>query len=419
MYATPRDTFTHAKLIRRNLFTAARNPDTNGLCMCCGQPENQIHLVKCDILQRIFWTPIKKFMVDVGFTLPTLGDEDLCALVTFRITDSTVMNKEQAGVTVIAWRCLYAEMVRARVEKVPFRPQRALKRTLTLLRSRITAYGHGWKEWSNTHLYTSSTCVVPPEIQEGLHLIRIGATGDYVIHSELDLMIACVSAQGPGLAFSSAPGDRAPPIVDVPKREHVETDLELEEWLMRWRDLSGDAVTQNDVDSGRARHAECNLSAARNLLRDETLERRYLRERQLGALDSDGRVDPDDPLGTRYPDWSRIMNERKGDGEYVVTVIYSRLTDVELLLHFDRGVVYTPSPPHVICIHKHDRFPEFRVFDNDSRERARGGHKVWKPSNFPSNSMWTGVTKTLGDKLALEGGVIVGDDEGTFVSLSS
>jgi hypothetical protein len=45
MYSSPRDKLTMAKLLRRNLFTASRNPDTDGSCLLCSEHESQLHLV--------------------------------------------------------------------------------------------------------------------------------------------------------------------------------------------------------------------------------------------------------------------------------------------------------------------------------------------------------------------------------------
>ena len=74
-YLSPRDTFAHAKLLRRNLFTAARDPESDGKCMCCGALENQIHLANCLHIRKYFWRPILMLTGELGYGFPIIWDE--------------------------------------------------------------------------------------------------------------------------------------------------------------------------------------------------------------------------------------------------------------------------------------------------------------------------------------------------------
>ena len=52
-----------------------------------------------------------------------------------------IVCKEGAAILAIAWRCLYAEITRARVEDTALDLNKALRRTRALLISRVKAYG--------------------------------------------------------------------------------------------------------------------------------------------------------------------------------------------------------------------------------------------------------------------------------------
>ena len=62
-------------------------------------------------------------------------------LITYRLTKDKVVNKEQASIIDMAWRCLYAEIVRARVDGVGIRLQSARLRCIKMLQSKAEAYG--------------------------------------------------------------------------------------------------------------------------------------------------------------------------------------------------------------------------------------------------------------------------------------
>ena len=49
-FCTPRDTVTWLKLQHRNLYTASRDPESNGQCAAYSALENQIHLAACPII---------------------------------------------------------------------------------------------------------------------------------------------------------------------------------------------------------------------------------------------------------------------------------------------------------------------------------------------------------------------------------
>ena len=88
--------------------------DEDNTCRCCPARENIVHLVRCG-----------NILIEIGCTVPT----DYKELETFwlvgRLTDKKAVTPEQSGMMFIAWRCLYADIVRSRVDKVPISMLRA------------------------------------------------------------------------------------------------------------------------------------------------------------------------------------------------------------------------------------------------------------------------------------------------------
>jgi hypothetical protein len=134
--------------------------------------------------------------------------------ITFRLTEKTVVGRDYADLIFIAWRCLYAELVHARVEKKPVFLLRAVQRTLTLFKSRLKAYGESWERWYDTRMHTSQSNIVPPHIMDGL--VYIGFEYDLSllchVHSALDEMLTLLAAvrQGSSVAPWSSPHTARP-----------------------------------------------------------------------------------------------------------------------------------------------------------------------------------------------------------------
>ena len=146
-YSSPRDRLTMMKLMRRNLFTAQRNPDTDGVCLLCSQQESQLHLVECDLMFQQYWEPLVRLMRQLGFTVPLFRAEINAMLITFRVTDTTVVGREQASIIEMGWRCLYAALVRTRVDGTPLTLKHAVLRCMRMVHSRVTGYGRKWELW--------------------------------------------------------------------------------------------------------------------------------------------------------------------------------------------------------------------------------------------------------------------------------
>ena len=82
---------------------------------CAVAQENQLHLCECPVafVDRDFWRPILKVISDMGYPVPA----DVTAyLAVGRVTDDKCVGPQESEILFIAWRCLYAATVHARVE---------------------------------------------------------------------------------------------------------------------------------------------------------------------------------------------------------------------------------------------------------------------------------------------------------------
>ena len=89
------------------------------------------------------------------------------------------------GIVLLAWRCLYAEVVSADEEGRQCNPAMALRRTLTMLRTRLVAYGRRWMRWSAGNRLTSRKWMVPTQHRKK-KLFECDESGDYSLHPKID-----------------------------------------------------------------------------------------------------------------------------------------------------------------------------------------------------------------------------------------
>ena len=59
------------------------------------------------------------------------------------------VSREGVGVVFLAWRCLYAEVVRGRIEDKRLRLSAAYARLVSMIIGRVRAYGYKWRRWYN------------------------------------------------------------------------------------------------------------------------------------------------------------------------------------------------------------------------------------------------------------------------------
>ena len=158
-----------------------------------------------------------QLMDDLGLPTPVETERDSFVLLgVYQETgkDPTVVRPEQSGLMFIAWRCLYAEVVRSRVDERPLDLTAAYKRTMQVTITRLKAYGEKWKMWSQKNRHTSLKSAIPLDKQER-KVITQDILGDYTINprflAEFDRVRQEITARAPRHAPRRAPRPRVPP----------------------------------------------------------------------------------------------------------------------------------------------------------------------------------------------------------------
>ena len=98
--------------------------------------------------------------------------------------DNKIVCKEGAAIIAIGWRCLYAEITRARIEGTEIKINQALRRTFAMLISRVKAYGEKWKLWYNKQRRQTNARIIDEKYRQ-LVLITQDEEGRYSIADEL------------------------------------------------------------------------------------------------------------------------------------------------------------------------------------------------------------------------------------------
>ena len=145
-FTTPRDQATWLKLIHRNLFVANRDPDAvDQTCKArdCGHDESMLHLARCTIITRDYWTRIENLLKQLD--IPEGNGPRFW--ITGERQDGQYADREGAGVIFLAWRCLYAETIQARTKNVHLNLKRTYTRLILMIISRLKAQGLKWYRW--------------------------------------------------------------------------------------------------------------------------------------------------------------------------------------------------------------------------------------------------------------------------------
>ena len=145
--------------------------------------------------------------------------------------------------------------------------------------------------------------------------------------------------------------------------------------------MAGDARTARLAQRMPAgTYAECNLAAARNVLRNPHITREFMASHQRG-----GSVTGD----TRFPDWQRILTAEAREGETVVMFSPIDLPSTDLLLQARKLVFATFRPTHVTAHIREGA--AFRTYDNDSEARRKGTYYLVSHSHFAAPGEATAV----------------------------
>ena len=149
--------------------------------------ESQQHLLQCQTIRAEYWEEIKDYIENFGLRAENTEDFWLGGCISGKVT-----NKETAGIRAIAWRTLYAEVVKARIEDKRLRLKRAFFNFTRLMLSRVKAHGAKWRRWyMNQRMRRESRKKYFPAAQHGDNaLIEIDEEATYRIHPDMqDMMI--------------------------------------------------------------------------------------------------------------------------------------------------------------------------------------------------------------------------------------
>jgi hypothetical protein len=184
-YVSPRDQIVRLKMQHRNLWVAASG-GMHGSTKCsaagCNEEEKQE-----------LWLGARPYEGSSGIKVATLmgklkmnaGSSDLKWLLGIK-EDGTKVDKEEAAMIFWAWRNLYAEVTRARVEGKQLNLKTAYANFVRMAFTRVVAYGAKWYRWYSRQHYKTKAKSIPIRFRER-KLIDSEATAEYSLAAPLQL----------------------------------------------------------------------------------------------------------------------------------------------------------------------------------------------------------------------------------------
>ena len=181
-YASQRDTIAWLKMKHRNLYVPSRDPSLiDKTCKSCRRHrESMHHLATCSEICDGYWSEIFSLMDRLGIENTKT---DIFVILGVTGPNRTTCN-EGAGILAIAWRCLYAETVGSRIDKRPPQWDKTLKRAISMIIGRVTAYGEKWRSWYLKQRYRTKGKIIAEKYRK-LKLISSDEHGTYEINKEL------------------------------------------------------------------------------------------------------------------------------------------------------------------------------------------------------------------------------------------
>ena len=99
-------------------------------------------------------------------------------------TPTKIVDEEEAGILFLSWRCLYAEVVAARLDDRDLNLKHAYARLIGLIISRLKASGRKWYRWYSRTRGHKKVKQFPQRYRKR-KLITTTATASYAINKEL------------------------------------------------------------------------------------------------------------------------------------------------------------------------------------------------------------------------------------------
>jgi hypothetical protein len=180
-FATPRDMIVGLKVQHRNLYVGKRDP-VRPNCRACDDPnENILHLAQCPIIRLEFWDEVIVLLIKLGMPRPQHVD---AFIVTGTLDQNKAISRLHSGVWFLAWRCLYAAMVTSRVEDTTLDLEKAFKRLVAMIISRLRAYGYRWRTWVGSSWFRHQPNVIGRKNLDK-KLISFTPDGEYTINEAI------------------------------------------------------------------------------------------------------------------------------------------------------------------------------------------------------------------------------------------
>ena len=180
-FATPRDMITWLKAIHRNLYLHGAEDEDDRCKKCTAHKESILHLVQCADIRREFWDPLARVIAAMGLTIPDDPTERQYFWLFGRLSEEETVGDITSGIIFIAWRCLYAELVHSKVDKVPISLKAAVLRVWQMVITRLKAEGFKWRQWNLINENTGNKSRIPEEHQNKI-VINCDRFGEYHIN---------------------------------------------------------------------------------------------------------------------------------------------------------------------------------------------------------------------------------------------
>ena len=141
-----------------------------------------LHLAECGMIYALYWSAFFELAEEAG--LPTPGFDTRTLFLALGIKDKkTRANEELIGVFSIAWRCLYAEITRSRLDHATLNLTSAKRRAFCMIANRLRGYAKACKDFCNERRWTGRKYVLPAYLYTKRKLLKVKQDGNYVIHN--------------------------------------------------------------------------------------------------------------------------------------------------------------------------------------------------------------------------------------------
>ena len=143
---------------------------------------SMLHLCECEDMHTQYWDFFFNLSHHLGFDLP---EHKPVFLATRCFSCKKMAPEEVIGIFSIAWRCLYAELTKSRLENHIFSAKDAKRRAICMIHCRLTAYGKLCRNFSVERRFTGRKFRLPKKLSKRT-LIKVDTLGDYTIHENIE-----------------------------------------------------------------------------------------------------------------------------------------------------------------------------------------------------------------------------------------